>query len=757
MKNYIILHGHFYQPPRENPWIGEIPIQASAFPYRNWNERISAECYRANSASRYLDQNGKILKIINNYEHISFNFGATLLNWLKKNEPEVYRKIIDADKISCQNNNGHGNAIAQVYNHMLMPLANKRDAETQIIWGIKDFKSHFNREPEGMWLSETGINNNIADLLIKHGIKFTILSPWQAKKIRKLDESDWTEVEDPAIVADRPFLLKRPKGDLVIFFYDNILAQGISFGHYLRDADDVYQKLKNIAQTRKLVHTATDGEIYGHHEPFGDMCLAALHEKISEDENLVFSNYAAYLAENAPQDAVELHHGEGGKGSSWSCFHGVSRWYKDCGCSTGGQDGWNQKWRTPLRNAFNSLTDSLNHIFTREMKLFSNINSDEIRNKYVDVLTNNVSKKDFYKKYADKKIKIEQAEFTTFFNLLESQKNAMYMFTSCGWFFAELSGIEPVQNMCYAIKAIEDCSDLTSTINLYNLLLKNLEKAKSNIKGNGKTIAKDAVEKYKREPKDIAFMFIMRSVIAIRPSEVGQYKQNYITHKDKATWNEGEVSFLDTNINENYTFRYKVEIDDKFKTKVILEAIDDSKDKIIFTPRPVDFSASIIPDLLYRLLASWKTDTIDFNLHLVFIYNLLAMTNIYFKRNIKFLEEMANLRLVYLLYKKTNWDETMQELKSLTSFLSSKKIKIENNIKHIISSKAAVLVGNIISGKTDNTQKLIDFIEIVYKNDLKIDITDTQSKIYEYLPNCQDEEMKRLLADYFNIEIRNER
>ncbi|MBN2651642.1 MAG: DUF3536 domain-containing protein [Spirochaetales bacterium] len=758
MKNYIILHGHFYQPPRENPWTGEIPIQPSAAPYKNWNDRISAECYRANSSSRFLNHYGKILKICNNYEYLSFNFGPTLLNWLKKSENEVYKKIVEADKTSCKLNNGHGNAIAQVYNHIIMPLASHEDAETQIIWGIEDFKNHFERMPEGMWLSETAINNDTADLLIKHGIKFTILSPWQAEKFRKIDDSKWTEVSDPSMVADRPFLLKRPQGDLVIFFYDNILAQGISFGHYLRDADDVYNKLKGVASSgRKLIHTATDGEIYGHHEPFADMCLAALSEKIIKDKQLEFTNYANYLEKNPPKDVVTLRHGEDGKGSSWSCFHGVSRWYKDCGCSTGGQEGWNQKWRTPLREAFDSLAINLRHIFFREISNFSSHNPDEIRNNYIHVLSEKISRKDFYKKYADKKRAISQPEFSIFFNLLESQKYAMFMFTSCGWFFAELSGIEPVQNICYAIKAIEECSNVSSSIELYLRLLNNLEKAKSNIEGNGKSITEKAIAEYKIEEKDIAFMFIIRSAVSKPQTEIGYYRLNYIKHKDENIWNKGELSFTDKNTEKDYVFKYNIEIDRNFNNIVTLQEKDTLKDKISFIPRPVDFSETVIPELLYRLLVSWKDDKIDFNMHLIFSYNLLSSAQFNFQRNLKFLEEIANFRIEYLLSRKGLWEQTLEELDRLTAFINKKDIKIESSINLVVSNLTAKLVGNIISGKTDSTQKLIDFISIIYRNNLEIDTTDTQTRIYDYIKECKNIEHKKILADYFNIEMKNDR
>jgi hypothetical protein len=752
MRSYIIIHGHFYQPPRENPWTGVIPLQPSASPFSNWNERISAECYRANSASRYLNQYGNITKIVNNYEWLSFNFGATLMSWIKDFEPLVYKRIIEADKESCKRNNGHGNAIAQIYNHIIEPLASAEDAETQIIWGIEDFKLHFGRHPEGMWLSETAINNSTADLLIKHDIKYVILSPWQAEKILT-QSGTWKDINNPEEVCDRPFLLKRPEGDLTIFFYDNILAQGISFGHYLRDADNVYHKLKNISKDgRKLIHTATDGEVYGHHEPYGDMCFAALTEKIAKDKNLEFTNYGYYLEQNPASEQVQLRHGEDGKGSSWSCFHGVSRWYKDCGCSTGGQEGWNQEWRTPLRSAFNSLSANLRYIYHKEIKNFSTIHPDEIRNSYIDVLTGKSTRKEFYTKFADKKKQISQPEFSIFFNLLESQKYSMFMYTSCGWFFAELSGIEPVQNICYAIKAIEECSNVASSIELYTNLLQNLSKAKSNISGNGRTIAEKAISDYRIEEKDIAFMFILQAAAGRTYKKIGYFSLEDIKFKSKEIWNEGEINFTDTNTEREFLFSYRIEKDSDFNTVVVLTEKDRLKDSINFIPKHFDFNESILPDLLYRLLVSWKDDDIDFNTHLIFSYNLLTSAQNDFERNLKFLQELANLRLEYLLNRKDRWKQTLSELDTLTAFINKKNIKIESRIRLEISALTADMVSKILSGKSKDCDDLIDFIQIIYKNQLEIDITETQTEIYHFIHSNPATPKTRLLGEYFNIE-----
>ncbi|HET6542013.1 MAG TPA: glycoside hydrolase, partial [Chryseolinea sp.] len=236
MEKYICIHGHFYQPPRENAWLEVIEVQDSAHPYHDWNERISAECYAPNTASRILNEKGVIKNIINNYSKISFNFGPTLLSWMQTRDQETYQAVLDADRESMKHFNGHGSALAQVYNHMILPLANSRDKETQIIWGIRDFEDRFKRKPEGMWLSETAVDVESLELLGKHGIKFTILAPRQAKAIRKKGETTWTNVNALTLDTRRPYKYTLASGEsIALFFYDGSIAQGVAFDGLLND------------------------------------------------------------------------------------------------------------------------------------------------------------------------------------------------------------------------------------------------------------------------------------------------------------------------------------------------------------------------------------------------------------------------------------------------------------------------------------------------------------------------------------------
>ncbi len=484
MKKTLILHGHFYQPPRENPDTGIIPIQASAYPKDNWNIRITDECYSANAYSRYLTYDGRIERIRNNYEYLSFNFGPTLLHWIKEHRADVYSKILEADRISCSRNNGKGNAIAQAYNHTILPLDAPGDAELQVAWGLEDFRFHFGRESEGIWLPETAVNNTVLDILIHHRIKFIILSPWQAQRV-ETEPGKWVNLGKHPASCREPYLLSRPAGDIAVFFYHPGLAEGISFGHYLRDADMLYSHIREIfhRDSMPLLHTATDGEIYGHHEPFGDMCLSALIQRILKDEEISFGNYSSYLSENPPVLHAELRAGEESKGTSWSCFHGVSRWYKDCGCSTGGEQGWNQKWRTPLRRGLQQISGELTQILKHELSRLTGIDPSRLLLDYGKVLSGRITPDAFTEEVLGPSSSPEDR--TDLAALLEGEKNRHFMFTSCGWFFADLSGIEPKQNLLFALYAVS-IFQKWSRDNLSHLLEDLLHQAKSNIKAEGR-------------------------------------------------------------------------------------------------------------------------------------------------------------------------------------------------------------------------------------------------------------------------------
>ncbi len=512
---FLTIHGHFYQPPRENPWLEAIELQDSALPFHDWNERICKECYNPNSVSKIVDSRNKILDVVNNYEYMSFNFGPTLLSWLEHFAPLTYERIIKADIASVSEHSGHGNAIAQVYNHMIMPLANEEDKRTQIIWGIKDFEYRFGRKPEGMWLAETAVDDDTLRILEENGIKFTILSPYQADKFKSAKDKEWSDASwgniDPA--RSYRYNIKSAPGKYIdLFFYDGAISKSVAFDELLKDGNKFIKRLKEgISDCRdypQLINIATDGESYGHHTKFGDMALSYVLKIKAKDEGFTITNYAEYLDKYRSDYEVEIK-----QASSWSCFHGVGRWKEDCGCSTGGHPGWNQKWRKPLREALDYLRDELIPIYEQEGAKYFKYNVWEVRNKYIDVILdrNEMNIKKFQQ--ANFKSELSDAEKIKAMQLLEIQRQNLLMYTSCGWFFSEISGIETVQIMKYAARSMQLAAKFTDK-NLEENFINILAQAKSNIPefGTGKDIYERFVKPSIVTLKQIASLWALSSL-----------------------------------------------------------------------------------------------------------------------------------------------------------------------------------------------------------------------------------------------------
>ncbi len=451
--NYLCIHCHFYQPPRENPWLEQIELQDSAYPYHDWNERISAECYAPNLAARILDDQQRITRIVNNYSKVSFNFGPTLLSWASEHAPETYRALIDADRQSQKQFSGHGSALAQAYNHIIMPLANSRDKKTQIRWGFEDFVSRFGRLPEGMWLPETAVDLESLDLMAQAGLSFALLAPHQAKCIRPLSGGDWQDVTGSKIDPSRAYLLKTPGGrSITLFFYDGPISQAVAFEQLLDNGEKFAKRLTGaFSDTRswpQMTHIATDGETYGHHHKHGEMALAYALDYIESKKLAKITNYAEFLEQYPAAWEVQIY-----ENTAWSCVHGVERWRANCGCNAG-RRGWNQEWRRPLREAFDWLRD---WVAPRFEALGSTLLNDPwaARDAYINVVLNRAPdvRERFGQEYFTRELKID--EQVQVWKLLEIQRHAMLMYTSCGWFFDELSGIETVQVIEYAGRVVQ--------------------------------------------------------------------------------------------------------------------------------------------------------------------------------------------------------------------------------------------------------------------------------------------------------------
>lgn len=514
-EKFLTIHGHFYQPPRENPWLEAIELQDSALPFHDWNERINKECYNPNSVSKIVDSRNRILDIVNNYEHMSFNFGPTLLSWMEQFAPLTYERIIKADIESIGEHDGHGNAMAQVYNHIIMPLANENDKITQVKWGIRDFEYRYGRKPEGMWLAETAVDDDTLRVLEENGIKFTVLSPYQALKVRQEGDKKWTDVSwgniDPAR-SYRYYIKSAPGKFIDLFFYDGAISKSVAFDELLKDGNKFAKRLKDgISDCRdypQLVNIATDGESYGHHTKFGDMALAYVLQIKAKEEGFIITNYGEYLAKYRSDYEVDIK-----QASSWSCFHGVGRWKEDCGCSTGGHPGWNQKWRKPLRDALDYLRDELVKLFEEEAPKFFNKNCWEVRNNYIDVIldrsslsVNKFQKENFQPNLSDEN-KVKAME------LLEIQRQAQLMYTSCGWFFSEISGIETVQIMKYAARAMQLAAVFTKK-DFEARFTEILSEAKSNITeyGTGRDIFNNFVKPSIVTTKQVASLWAISSL-----------------------------------------------------------------------------------------------------------------------------------------------------------------------------------------------------------------------------------------------------
>jgi alpha-amylase/alpha-mannosidase (GH57 family) len=563
MEKSICIHGHFYQPPRENPWLEAVELQDSAFPYHDWNERITYECYAPNARARLLDGEGRIDRIVSNYSRMSFNFGPTLLIWMKEKMPDVHQAIIDADRKSRERFSGHGSALAQGYNHMIMPLANTRDKHTQVIWGIRDFELRFGRKPEGMWLPETAADDESLDVLAEHGIKFTILSPFQANRVRPLTENaEWQDVNGAKIDPSMPYLVKLKSGrTIAVFFYDAPIAQAIAFEKLLTNGEQLANRLKDAFDDGRnhdqLANVATDGESYGHHFKYGDMGLAFALHQIEKDENIHLTVYAEFLEKHPPTHEVEIH-----QASAWSCPHGVGRWKENCGCNSGGHGDWNQEWRQPLRAAMDQLRDQLAPLYETRAKEFLKepwVARDNYINAIFDRSRENVA--NFLNEHATHPL--NETEEITVLRLLEMQRHAMLMYTSCGWFFDEISGLETVQVIQYAARAIQLANELGDK-DFETGFLEILENAKSNIpeNQNGRHVYEKFVKPAIMTREKVAAHYAISSLFESYSGETHIYSFT-IKQEDRRLFTSGQarlaigrikVSFDITHDSDSWTY-----------------------------------------------------------------------------------------------------------------------------------------------------------------------------------------------------------
>ncbi|MGA7524322.1 MAG: DUF3536 domain-containing protein [Acidobacteriaceae bacterium] len=554
----ICIHGHFYQPPRENPWLETVEAQESAAPWHDWNARITAECYAPNASARMVDRQNQIIRILNNYARMSFNFGPTLLSWLEQNTPRVHEAIVRADARSRKRYSGHGSAMAQVYNHLIMPLANTRDRITQIRWGIADFEHRFHRKPEGMWLPETAVDSESLDLLAQHGIQFVLLAPHQCARVRSLERSPpgtepaataaakvveagkesprkaakgtgepaWTETPNAAVDPTQPYLVRLKEGrSIVVFFYDGPRSRAIAFEGLLNSGEGFAQRLLGGFQPEgrraQMVHVATDGESYGHHHRYGEMALAWVLHRFEDtnhqaDQGARLTNYGEFLEKHPPRWEAQIV-----ENTSWSCAHGIERWRSDCGCSSG-RPGWNQKWRKPLRTALDELRDAVAPLaHEAAIRLFHD--PEAARNDYIRVILNRSKESRDAFLSSHSLYELNEEERTRALMLMEMERHSMLMYTSCGWFFDDISGIETVQIVAYAGRVLQLAAELFGkrAASLEKRFMEKLAEAKSNLPEqlDGATVYSRYVKSMQVDLEQVAAHYAISSIFTSYPDE----------------------------------------------------------------------------------------------------------------------------------------------------------------------------------------------------------------------------------------------
>jgi len=515
-QRFVCIHGHFYQPPRENPWLETVETQDTAAPYHDWNERICAECYAPNGAARIVNNKNQITRIVNNYARMSFNYGPTLLSWLAENAQRTYRMILDGERRSRKSYKGHSSAMAQVYNHIILPLANRRDRITQIRWGIADYQRHYGAPPEGMWLAETAADNESLELMAQHGIKFTVLAPHQCKRIRALkDGASWTDTPGDRVDTTHPYLVRFDSGvSIAVFFYDGPASRAIAFEGLLNSGESLAARLKGGFKDNaqpQLVHVATDGESYGHHHKYGEMALAYALRLLEVDKTVKLTNYGSYLEQFPPEYEAEIV-----ENTSWSCTHGVERWRSDCGCN-GGKQGYNQAWRAPLRKALDALRDALVPLTEQEgNKLFKDVWA--ARDGYIEVVLDRSPQaaERFFQKHQLRAL--TALERVRCMELMEMQRHTQLMYTSCGWFFDDISGIETVQIIAYAARVLQLATEIfgEAAAPLEPAFLAQMAEARSNVAaaGDGAKIYKEQVSSRELNLEQVAAHYAISSIFS---------------------------------------------------------------------------------------------------------------------------------------------------------------------------------------------------------------------------------------------------
>jgi alpha-amylase/alpha-mannosidase (GH57 family) len=550
---FLVIHGHFYQPPRENPYIDFVEKERSASPFHDWNQRITHECYAPNFWARLYGSGGLLRAVVNNYSFLSFDIGPTLFRWLRKNAPSVYQAIIQGDMEARKRFSGHGSAISHPYSHLILPLASEEDKDLNVKWGIEEFKFHFKREPEGMWLPECAVDTETLEVLARHGISFVILSPFQAKRTKRFGEY-WQEVEGGRIDPFRPYKVKLPSGrEINVFFFHHALSMGVSFGDLLKNGEWLLNEIKSAMPQggSPLLSIVTDGETFGHHKAFGEMALAYLFSKLKEQKDIKLTVFGEFLEKHPPTDQVQIQ-----EKSSWSCSHGLERWKEDCGCSCNLNPQWNQKWRRPLREALDWLREALKGSLKSEAaQVFFDF--QKAKEDYIQVILDPDKKDRFLKEH------LRSGSPQKALALLEIERESLLMFTSCAWFFDDPSGIETLLVLKHASRAI-DLGRRFLGIELEREFLERLREVKSNIpeKGDGEKLYLREVLPHKVDLKRGAFHLIFQSFLGRDEERFGALRVKNKEEEEfkwgKATLKLGKIEVEEERTSEEGVFSFSL-------------------------------------------------------------------------------------------------------------------------------------------------------------------------------------------------------
>lgn len=771
MKKYVCLHGHFYQPPRENPWIETIELQDSAYPFHDWNERIAAECYEPNAHARILNPNHKIENIINNYQYMSFNFGPTLISWIKNQDKKLLDKLIEADIDSQKLFNSHGAAIAQAYNHIILPLASSKDKYTQILWGINDFKLIFSRDPEGFWLPETAVDLESLSILADFGIKFVILSPKQAHKIRKLNDHDWQDVTHGKVDTTRPYLQNLANGKtIVIFFYNGEIAHEIAFGNLLSHGEnfvtEIMSKFNDDNKEPQLVNIAVDGETYGHHHRYGEMALAYVINAINNREDTEIILYADFIDKFPPQYEVDIF-----ENSSWSCSHGIERWKNNCGCNSGLNPEWHQNWRAPLRHSLDFLRDTLNSEYEQEVSLLVK-DPWQTRNDYINVINNRDLDSVKLFESRNSKFTFSASDRIKLLKWMELQRHLMLMYTSCGWFFDEVSGIETTQVIQYAARAIQLANELLNK-DYESQFLELLAKVPSNLSQYGdakqvyefnvkpaivdanKIVAHYAISSLFESYDDQASVFCYQvDRISQESNESGKSKValGCVNLQSKITFEEyqleyGAISFGDQNLNCSVS-RKKLQKDEfnqlitnvnnNFNSGNLLDIVKQFSSEISernYSLKDLfcDKQRKIVYEILDDVISESTSVLEQFADNHTSIINYLTSINIPIPKSLlKLFDFITNQQLKNLLHDKSL---DFEKINNQFDFMKKSNINLnKEEFSFLFEKKLESYVQNFIEKSNDLEQlKIIrDMTYFIITNQIDINLWRTQNIIFDF-------------------------